>query len=334
MRNIRAAVIIVMIAMAVSVAPRPSFSQVSVGISVRIGPPPLPVYTQPFCPGPGYIWTPGYWAWGPYGYYWVPGTWVLPPEPGFLWTPGYWGWNGGLYTWYPGYWGPHVGFYGGINYGYGYTGVGYAGGYWNHGVFFYNRAVNRVNVTNVHVYNRTVIHNVTVNRVAYNGGPGGIAARPTVTEMRYARERHIAMTQAQMRQESIARSMPALRSSVNHGRPAIGATARPGMFRGAGVERSTRAGGQYRSFGPTQGQQNSSQPGRQQNNRRFNQRNEQSFPRGAQNRNYNRPRPANEGNHSPRARGANNRPGPKQPRQNRGNQQRNQSNNRDHGHEQ
>ena len=24
-----------------------------------------------------------------------------------------------------GYWGPHVGFYGGINYGYGYGGVGY-----------------------------------------------------------------------------------------------------------------------------------------------------------------------------------------------------------------
>ena len=27
-------------------------------------PPPLPVYEQPPCPVEGYIWTPGYWAWG------------------------------------------------------------------------------------------------------------------------------------------------------------------------------------------------------------------------------------------------------------------------------
>jgi len=40
-----------------------SFSQIAVGISVRIGPPAIPVYGQPLCPGPGYLWTPGYWAW-------------------------------------------------------------------------------------------------------------------------------------------------------------------------------------------------------------------------------------------------------------------------------
>ena len=57
-----------------------SHAQFGVGISVRIGPPPLPVYTQPLCPGEGYIWTPGYWAWDDdEGYYWVPGTWVLAP---------------------------------------------------------------------------------------------------------------------------------------------------------------------------------------------------------------------------------------------------------------
>ncbi|MGC9199973.1 MAG: hypothetical protein ACP5E5_13725 [Acidobacteriaceae bacterium] len=32
-------------------------------------PPPLPEYDRPPCPGPNYLWTPGYWAWGPYGYY-------------------------------------------------------------------------------------------------------------------------------------------------------------------------------------------------------------------------------------------------------------------------
>ncbi len=43
-------------------------------------------------PGDGYVWTPGYWAWGDdiQDYYWVPGTWVPAPEPEYLWTPGYW----------------------------------------------------------------------------------------------------------------------------------------------------------------------------------------------------------------------------------------------------
>ena len=95
-----------------------------VSISVNIGPPVLPVYEQPPCPGDGYIWTPGYWAYGPEGYYWVPGTWVMPPTVGVLWTPGYWGWGNGVYIWHAGYWGPHVGFYGGVNYGYGYLGTG------------------------------------------------------------------------------------------------------------------------------------------------------------------------------------------------------------------
>ena len=52
----------------------------AVGVSISIAPPVLPVYEQPLCPGPGYIWTPGYWAYGEDDYYWVPGTWVLPPD--------------------------------------------------------------------------------------------------------------------------------------------------------------------------------------------------------------------------------------------------------------
>jgi len=118
------------------------------------------VYEQPVCPGAGYLWTPGYWAYAQEGYFWVPGTWVMAPEPGLLWTPGYWGW------------GAQVGFYGGINYGFGYAGVGYQGGYWNNGGFFYNRSVNNVtNVTNV--YTKTVIVNNVTNNVSYNGVSGG-----------------------------------------------------------------------------------------------------------------------------------------------------------------
>jgi hypothetical protein len=125
-------------------------AQVSVGVSITTPPPPLPVYVQPYCPGPNYIWTPGYWAWGPDGYYWVPGTWVVAPQVGLLWTPGYWGWGDRVYVWHAGYWGPHVGFYGGINYGFGYVGVGYEGGYWRGGAFVYNTEVNRVNTTIIH----------------------------------------------------------------------------------------------------------------------------------------------------------------------------------------
>jgi hypothetical protein len=50
-------------------------------------PPPLPEYSQPDCPGDGYLWTPGYWSYAPQGYYWVPGAWARPPQTGFLWTP-------------------------------------------------------------------------------------------------------------------------------------------------------------------------------------------------------------------------------------------------------
>jgi hypothetical protein len=96
-----------------------SFAQVGVAISIRIAPPELPVYEQPLCPDDGYIWTPGYWSYDDSGYYWVPGTGVMAPEVGLLWTPGYWGWGNDGYIFNGGYWGPHVGFYGGISYGWG-----------------------------------------------------------------------------------------------------------------------------------------------------------------------------------------------------------------------
>ncbi len=136
-----------LIAVGLLTIPVESRAQVLVGVSVRIGPPPLPLYVQPICPEPGYIWAPGYWAYGPDGYFWVPGTWVEPPEVGLLWTPGYWGWENGFYLWHAGYWGPEVGYYGGINYGFGYPGVGFFGGYWKGGAYFYNRTVTNVNVT-------------------------------------------------------------------------------------------------------------------------------------------------------------------------------------------
>jgi hypothetical protein len=221
-----------------------SFGQVAVGISVRIGPPALPVYAQPICPGPGYIWTPGYWSWDDDdGYYWVPGTWVVAPV-GLLWTPGYWGWGGGVYLWHAGYWGPHVGFYGGINYGFGYGGVGFGGGEWRGGSFYYNRSVTNVSVTNVtNVYNKTVI--VNNNTTSFNGGSGGVQARPTAQEEAYGRERHTAPLAAQNQHEHAAAANRENFASQNHGRPAIAATARPGDFSRRSAVAARASGGEY-----------------------------------------------------------------------------------------
>jgi hypothetical protein len=223
-----------LVAITLFCAPVAAFS--AVFVSVAIAPPVLPVYMQPVAPGPGYIWTPGYWAYGPDGYYWVPGTWVLAPYIGALWTPGYWGWGGGVYVWHPGYWGPRVGFYGGVNYGFGYIGVGYRGGYWNSGAFYYNRAVTNINVTNIHnTYNETVFNNTTMSRVSYNGGAGGIAAQPTPDERLAERDLHRMATPMQAQHERAASINRAQLASVNHGVPAIAATPRAAAFKDRSV---------------------------------------------------------------------------------------------------
>ena len=205
------------------VLPAPSSAQIAVGISVHIGPPVLPVYTQPPCPVEGYIWTPGYWGWREEGYYWVPGVWIAPPRVGVLWTPGYWGFGGGAYLWHPGYWGPHVGFYGGINYGFGYGGVGFVGGAWRGGGFVYNTAVTNVNTTVIHntYVDKTVINNTTVvnNHYSFNG-QGGVSAQPTAAEQVAAREQHVQPTSNQLAHEQTARADNNQLASVNHGRPA------------------------------------------------------------------------------------------------------------------
>src|SRR5437016_13819093 len=182
--------------------PAASHAQVAVGVSIRVGPPAIPVYVQPPCPVEGYLWTPGYWAYADDDYYWVPGVWVAPPRVGVLWTPGYWGWNNGVYLFHAGYWGPHVGFYGGVNYGFGYGGVGFGGGEWRGGRFAYNTAVVNVNRTVIHntYVNTTVVHNTTIinnNHVAYAGGPNGIRHQPTPEERRFSTERHVAPTPVQ-----------------------------------------------------------------------------------------------------------------------------------------
>lgn len=207
----------------------PTPARAFLGLSIGIAPPPLPVYAQPVCPGSGYIWTPGYWAWDAWDsdYYWVPGTWVLAPEVGYLWTPGWWGCDDGGYFFHTGYWGPNVGFYGGIAYGYGYNGRGYDGGYWRNRHFLYNRNFNNVsNLRGADVYSRAgTTHG---SRVSYNGGAGGTTARPTAAETAAGRDHHIKATSQQVAHVRAASDNPGLRYANNHGHPSVLATPRPG----------------------------------------------------------------------------------------------------------
>jgi len=228
----------------------PIAAAAQIGISVSFGPPALPIYAQPLCPAPNYLWVPGYWAYDPnFGdYFWVPGTWVLAPQPGYLWTPPYWAWDNDAYYFHPGYWAPEVGYYGGIDYGYGYFGHGYEGGRWNRDQFYYNRAVNNINVTNIrNVYEVPVNEPRDAPRVSYNGGPDGIQAQPTPAEEAASRERHIEAVAAQQQHVQEARGNPELRATANHGKPPIAATPRPTTFNGAGVVPARQAGAPYHS---------------------------------------------------------------------------------------
>jgi hypothetical protein len=188
-------------------------SQADIALSITLAPPALPFYEQPVLDQEGGIWAPGYWYYDNDAYFWLPGAWVQPPAPGLLWTPGYWVWGEGGYAWNAGYWGATVGFYGGINYGFGYFGHGYEGGHWRGRQFFYNTAVSHVNVTNIrNTYARTVVNETAVNRVSFNGGNGGVSARANGAELAAAHAPHRPATAAQARYREAAivhRSGPA-----------------------------------------------------------------------------------------------------------------------------
>jgi hypothetical protein len=170
-------------------------------------------------------------------------------------------WADGVYLWHAGYWGPRVGFYGGINYGFGYIGTGYFGGFWDHDRFHYNRAVNNfgnVHVTNV--YNRTVVNNINITRntnivrTSFNGGKGGINAQPNAAERQAAQERRTPPTSLQAQHEQRAASNHGLLASSNHGRPSIAATPRPAAFTAHGTV-GARGGASQHSAHPTPHQQ-------------------------------------------------------------------------------
>ena len=213
------------------------------GIRSDVAPPALPDYDQPPIPASGYMWTPGYWAWNNADYYWVPGTWVEPPQPGLLWTPGYWGFVDGVYAFNRGYWGPHVGFYGGVSYGFGYGGVGYEGGHWDNGAFFYNRTVNNIGSVHIdNVYEKPVTINAAgAGRASFNG-PGGTIGKPTPEEEAAMKETHLPPSDRQIEHARAASMRSDSFASTNHGEPTIAATGKPGAFTGEGVVKAKAAG--------------------------------------------------------------------------------------------
>lgn len=114
-----------------------------------------------------------------------------------------------------------------MNYGFGYAGVGFAGGYWSGGSFYYNRSVANIGNTAIigNVYNKTVVVNNTTN-VSYNGGNGGLKAQPTAQELQAAHEHHISATNDQLAHQKLASENKSLRASVCKGKPPIAAVTR------------------------------------------------------------------------------------------------------------
>ena len=208
-------------------------------VSIDIAPPPLLDYAQPVVPGEGYVWMPGYWSWNAddLNYYWVPGTWVLAPQAGYLWTPGYWAFENTGYFWHIGYWGRQVGFYGGINYGYGYFGSGYQGGRWDGGAFRYNRAVSNVNIQIIHnVYNAPVQDRQRDHGPSFNGGRLGVRVQPTERQRQFQAEEHGGPRPEQIAHEAAARAADTQRATGPHGRPNVAATPRAAEFTAPNVE--------------------------------------------------------------------------------------------------
>ncbi len=204
----------------------PASAQMPIAVSAPVAPPPLPAYAQPALPGAGYLWIPGYWAWQAGEYFWVPGYWSKPPRAGLYWTPGYWAWDDADhdYLFFNGYWSPKVGFYGGVDYGFGYAGDGYNGGHWQGGQFLYNRDEN--NVAGTHVASFAEPSSGKASPVAFNGGAGGVQAFPTPEQLLMARDRRVRRTPEQIRQQDLASRLTTQRYDQNGGRPPIAATPR------------------------------------------------------------------------------------------------------------
>ncbi len=58
--------------------------------AVVVAPPPPRYAVIGRAPGPGWVWTDGYWDRRGGGWFWVEGRWMRPPRPAAVWVPGRW----------------------------------------------------------------------------------------------------------------------------------------------------------------------------------------------------------------------------------------------------
>jgi hypothetical protein len=155
---------------------------------------------------------------------------------------------------HPGYWGYHVGYYGGVNYGFGYMGIGFVGGMWRGRDFVYNTAVMHVDERFVHTtyVDRTIVERNTIandRHVAFSGGPGGIRHDPVPEERIAENEHHMGATSFQHTHETTAQSDRGSYFRNNGGHPSTLAVQRP-----LGMQNHATPGA---SGGMKQGQQGS-----------------------------------------------------------------------------
>ena len=73
-------------------------------VLVTEAPPPVRVETKTVAPGPGYVWTSGYWQWTGTRYEWVPGSWIARPRTTAVWVAGHWVRRPGGWVWIAGHW--------------------------------------------------------------------------------------------------------------------------------------------------------------------------------------------------------------------------------------
>jgi len=73
-------------------------------VLVTQAPPVVRVEAQTVAPGPGYVYTRGYWRWTGTRYVWVSGSWVTRPRTTAVWVEGTWVRRPGGWVWVSGHW--------------------------------------------------------------------------------------------------------------------------------------------------------------------------------------------------------------------------------------
>lgn len=71
---------------------------------VQYGPPAPRYAVVGVAPGPGYVWTQGYWDWRGHNWAWVEGRWLRPPRAHAVWVAPEWRREGSRYRFHRGYW--------------------------------------------------------------------------------------------------------------------------------------------------------------------------------------------------------------------------------------